>query len=158
MLKLSQRKIPSKTEDKRKKIYKLKGGQKVSILRIYSIKQRGNVVNIFRYGKKIRSFPNNVMTEAIEKYITKYEIALQEKKKKQKKLLKDYCGASISICSEFENCNECNGNHKEWALERKRKKEKIVKPSVEDISEERTTLSPIRSKKMSFERSHSWKW
>jgi len=120
MLKLSER----------NKLRKLKGGREISILKIYSIKERGNIINILRHGIKIRSFPNNVEAREIEKYITKYE---KDQEKKQKKLLKDYCLAPMCTCSRFENCDECDEYYKERALERKKKGKKIAKPGIDDV-------------------------
>jgi len=146
MKKVSHRKNLRKYQKDKGKIHILKGGKKIFLPRSYSFSQKGDTINLFCDGEKIHDFWEGVTVQIIEKYISSY------------KVLKNYCQASVSTCHEFENCNGCNSLHKKWAERRKEKGEKAVRPKPEDISEERTTLSPIRSKKMSFERSHSWKW
>ena len=159
MKKPSHEKFFRERENRKNRIHFLKGIGEIVALRAYSFRRRGDVIWLLYNGKKIHPFCEGVTIQTIKKYISDYEANLRKKKKKKnlEKTLKDYCGAPMGICSKFDNCDECNENDKEWALERKEKGEKIVRPKPEDISEERTSLSPIRSKKISFGRFYSWK-
>lgn len=146
--------------------HNLKGIGKIVLTKDYSFKWKGDILYLLLNGKKgvkgkwIHSFPKGVTIYAIKKWISDYEANLQKKKKKENpsKELRDYCAAPASICHQYENCDKCNENDKEWALERRKKGEKIIRPGPEDISEERTILSSSRPKKILSKKSYSGGW
>ena len=135
-----------KRENRKNRIHFLKGVGKIILSKIYSFKQKGDTIHLLCDGEKIHCFHKGVTVQIIKEYISNY------------KALKDYCGAPVSMCHVSKNCDVCHISHKKWAEERKKEGKKIVRPKPEDISEKRTTLSPIGSKKIFFRRSYSGKW
>jgi len=146
MKKNSHQKKIKKLQGRKNRIHQLKGVGEILLPKIYSFSRKGDTINLFCDGEKIHDFWEGVTVQIIKEYISKH------------KVLKNYCGATTDICQQSKNCSECHSLHKKWAEERKEKGEKIMRPKPEDILERGITLSPIRSKKISFERSHSWKW
>ena len=148
MKKISQKKKFKKLEERKNRIHRLGGVGEIILSKIYSFCQKRNIINLLCDGEKIHSFPKKGLTiRTIKEYVSGH------------KVLKNYCGATTDICQQSENCSECHSLHKEWAKERKEKGEKIVRPKPEDISEERTTLGSIRSKKIVFKRlHHGFRW
>jgi len=144
---IKEKKLLEKLKNRKKRIHFLKGVGQIILPKIYSFKQKRNMINLLCDGERIRSFPNpkNVTIQAIKDYISTY------------KVLKDYCGAPASTCHQFENCSRCHSLHKKWAEERREKKEKIIKPKPGDILERGKALNSI-SKKIFFSRTHGLSW
>ena len=143
---IRERKLFEKLGKRKNRIHFLKGVGQIILPRIYSFSQKGNGIHLLCDGEEIHCFHKGVTVQSIKDYVSSY------------KVLRDYCKAPVSACHQFKNCDSCNSLHKKWAEEREYIGDKIVKPSIKDISEERTSLSPIRSKKISSGRFHSWKW
>lgn len=133
MRKPSHIKFFGKRENGEKRVIKLKGGGKVRLRKLYSLKKRGEFIDLFcgpsrekMHREKIHSFPNGVTAEEIKKYVLEYE-AILKKEKEKKMWLKEYCMAPMSRCKG--NCDECNTpNYKKWAIERKEEGKKVVRP------------------------------
>ncbi len=91
MLKLSERKkikkIFSKVENRKFRIYKLKGGGKVKLQKPYSLKQKGEFVYVFRgrSKKEISYFCKGVAPITIERFVFGHEANLQKKEKEKER-------------------------------------------------------------------------
>jgi len=140
-----ERKLFKKLENRKNRIHYLKGIGEIVLPRIYSFRQKGNVINLLCDGEKVHPFCKDVTIETIKEYVLSH------------KVLENYCGANAGTCHQFRNCNECNVLHKKWALKSKEKGEKIVRPKPEEIEEGGETLIPIGSAIFS-KRNYSGKW
>jgi hypothetical protein len=91
MLTVKRRKAFSKLENKKFKIYRLKGGGEVKLLKPYSLRKKGKFIYVFRGRSRepISYFCQGVSPVTIERFVSGYEVNLQRKEKeKEKKIAK----------------------------------------------------------------------
>jgi len=80
-----QRKAFSKLENRKFRVYKLKGGLKVTLKKPYSLKRRGKFIDLYRGKKRISYFGEGVAPITIERYALGYEANLQKEEKEKEK-------------------------------------------------------------------------
>ena len=168
-----KRKIFSKLENKKIKIYCLGGGRKISIKRPYSLKRdkKRKIIRIYCGRDKISSFGEDVAVATIERCILDHKSSSQREQKEKERIkktwwLKEYCETNWSSCKTANfDCNKCESSHKKWALERKKKGKKIVKPvktgGLKEFFEERDTLKEkagSENKKISYKQPFTRAW
>lgn len=168
-----KRKIFSKLENKKIKIHCLGGGRKISIKKPYFLKRdkKRKIIRIYCGREEISFFGEDVAVVTIERYISGHKFSLQREQKEKERRektwwLKEYCETNWSSCKTANfDCNKCKSSHKEWALERKKKGKKIVKPvktgGLKEFFEERDTLEEkagSENKKISPKQSFSGGW
>ena len=166
-----KRKLFRQVENKKFKIYRLKGGGEVKLQKPYSLRKKGKFIYVFRghNGKAISYFCQGVSPVTIERFVAGYEVNLQrkEKERERKMTLKEYCEASFSHCKAANwDCNKCESNYKEWALERKKEGKKVVRPGrkkeefMEAIQERNALLKQTspKNEERFFKRNYSGKW
>lgn len=156
--------------ERKKRIWRLKGWPEITLpTRHYSLEERGDFIYLLRDREEISHFCKGVAAETIERYASGYEFDLQrkEKERERKMTLKEYCEASFSHCKAANwDCNKCESNYKEWALERKKEGKKVVRPGrkkeefMEAIQERNALLKQeaLKNKKISPRQSFSGGW